>query len=87
MNGRIQELVNQADIKFDVSSDNYSVDTATVTPYDLEKFAELIVLHCSSICESIGEQAEITNKGEMARKTKTTAENCAKMIKMSFGIT
>jgi hypothetical protein len=43
MNERILELVNQADIKFDVSSDNYGVDTATVTPYDLEKFAELIV--------------------------------------------
>ena len=41
MNERILELVNQADIKFDVSSDNYGVDTATVTPYDLEKFAVL----------------------------------------------
>jgi len=46
MNERILELVNQADIKFDVSSDNYGVDTATVTPYDLEKFAELIIREC-----------------------------------------
>jgi hypothetical protein len=46
MNERIRELIKQADIEFDVSSDNYSVDTATVTPYDLEKFAELIIAEC-----------------------------------------
>jgi|LakMenE01Jun11ns_1017448.scaffolds.fasta_scaffold7935688_2 hypothetical protein len=51
MNERIRELVKQADIEFDVSSDNYGVDTATVTPYDLEKFAELIVQECVTICE------------------------------------
>jgi len=51
MNERILELVNQADIKFDVSSDNYGVDTATVTPYDLEKFAELIVRECLRIVD------------------------------------
>jgi hypothetical protein len=47
MNERIRELVKQADIEFDVSSDNYGVDTATVTPYDLEKFAEDMVRKCS----------------------------------------
>ena len=47
MNERIKELTKQADIDFDVSSDNYGVDTATVTPYDLEKFAELIVRECA----------------------------------------
>ncbi len=46
MNERIKELAEQADIKFDVYSDNYGVDTATVVPYDLEKFAELIVKEC-----------------------------------------
>ncbi len=46
MNERIKELAEQADIQFDVSSDNYGVDTATVTPYDLEKFAELIIREC-----------------------------------------
>jgi hypothetical protein len=49
MNERIQELVKQADIEFDVYSDNYGVDTATVTPYDLEKFAELIVRECANL--------------------------------------
>jgi hypothetical protein len=49
MNERIKELAEQADIKFDVYSDNYGVDTATVVPYDLEKFAELIVKKCVMI--------------------------------------
>jgi len=51
MNERIRELAKQADIEFDVSSDNYGVDTATVIPYDLEKFAELIVQECMRMCE------------------------------------
>jgi hypothetical protein len=49
MNERIRELAKQADIEFDVSSDNYSVDTAVVTPYDLEKFAELLIKECANI--------------------------------------
>ena len=51
MNERIQELVKQADIEFDVSSDNYGVDTATVTPYDLEKFARLLIQTCADYAE------------------------------------
>ena len=49
MNHRILELVKQADIQFDVSSDHYGIDTAVVIPYDLEEFAELIVRSCSNI--------------------------------------
>jgi hypothetical protein len=51
MNDRIHELIKQTDIEFDVSSDNYSVDTAVVTPYDLEKFAELIVEECGRVAD------------------------------------
>lgn len=51
MNPRIQELVKQADIEFDVSSDHYGIDTAVVIPYDLEKFAELIVEECGRVAD------------------------------------
>jgi hypothetical protein len=51
MNERIKELAEQADIKFDVYSDNYGVDTATVVPYDLEKFAELIIKECGRVAD------------------------------------
>ena len=51
-----------------------------------EKFAELIVRECVAQCEFVAGQAEITNTGEMARKTKATANSCAKMIKQHFGV-
>ena len=54
MNERIKELIKQADIEFDVSSDHYGVDTAVVIPYDLEKFAELIAQDCISQIALIG---------------------------------
>ena len=47
MNERIKELIKQADIEFDVSSDHYGIDTAVVIPYDLEKFARLIAKECA----------------------------------------
>jgi hypothetical protein len=46
----------------------------------------LIILECAEKCEFIAIQAEITNTGEMARKTKATADSCAKMIKQYFGV-
>ena len=52
----------------------------------LAKFAELIVRECAKKCEFIAVQAKITNTGEMARKTKATADSCAKMIKQHFGV-
>lgn len=51
-----------------------------------KKFAEMIVRECAKKCEFIAVQAEITNTGEMARKTKATADSCAKMIKQYFGV-
>ena len=54
MNERIKELIKQADIEFDVSSDHYGVDTAVVIPYDLEKFAELIIQKCISKIALVG---------------------------------
>lgn len=53
MNERIRELIKQADIEFDVSSDHYGIDTAVVIPYDLEKFAKLIVQECAKIVDNV----------------------------------
>ena len=50
------------------------------------KFAELIVAKCVAQCEFVAGQAEITNTGEMARKTKATANSCAFWIKEHFGV-
>ena len=51
-----------------------------------EKFAELIILECVQQCESLADIAENINSGEIARKTKATAQSCGKMIKMRFGV-
>ena len=82
MNQRIQKLIEQA------------TSTQGPTPYnpltfevfDKEKFAELIVRECVAKCEVVANMATITNNGEMARKTKATADSCAIMIKQHFGV-
>ncbi len=51
-----------------------------------EKFAELIVKECATVCEEIAGMAETTNTGEMARKTKATAISCSNFIKNRFGV-
>ena len=53
---------------------------------DLERFAEKIVAECVKKCEFVAAMAEITNTGEMARKTKATADSCAQMIGQHFGV-
>lgn len=57
-----------------------------LTNIELEKFAELIVRECVSKCVFVADMATITNTGEMARKTKATADSCATMIKDHFGV-
>lgn len=75
MNDHIRELYRQS-----------QVDGYFGKAFSPEKFAELIVRECAKKCEFIAVQAEITNTGEMARKTKATADSCAKMIKQHFGV-
>jgi hypothetical protein len=86
MNERIFELAKQADlIQWDIlpsgarTPDHESVVKAM-------KFAELIARDCARVCDDIAEMAEITNTGEMARKTKTTAVSCSNFIKNRFGV-
>ena len=77
MNERINELWEEC------KTPNWSYDNQT---YDHEKFAELIVRECVAKCEVVANMATITNNGEMARKTKATADSCAIMIKQHFGV-
>ena len=77
MNERIEKLADQC-------WDEYP-NTGPVV-FNKEKFAQLIVAKCVAQCEFVAGQAEITNTGEMARKTKATADSCAQMIKEHFGV-
>jgi hypothetical protein len=86
MNEQILELADEAGIKFSSHWAHDGVDTAVITRRDLKEFAELIVRECTSKCEFVANMATITNTGEMARKTKATADSCATMIKQHFGV-
>ena len=78
MNQRIQQLAEQC---------RGNPMTSEFEPrFDKEKFAELIVKECVAKCEVVANMATITNNGEMARKTKATADSCAIMIKQHFGV-
>jgi hypothetical protein len=86
MNKQMIELYKQA-LEFaytNISKEYWNTDNfhAVVSG----KFAELIVAKCVAQCEFVASQAEITNKGEMARKTKATADYCAFFIKEYFGV-
>jgi hypothetical protein len=49
MNERIKELTKQAEIKFEATLEHSGIDTAVITPADLEKFAELLIKECANI--------------------------------------
>ena len=83
MNERIKELFHESieDCDGTMKGRVYSLKQS-----EIEKFAELIVRECVSKCEVVANMATITNTGEMARKTKATADSCATMIKEHFGV-
>jgi hypothetical protein len=81
MNERIEKLKDQCWVERCWNNDMW-----IEKHIDLEKFAELIVAKCVAQCEFVAGQAEITNTGEMARKTKATADYCAFFIKEYFGV-
>jgi hypothetical protein len=92
MNERIKELYKQAGftvargwgLKDTVPEDVFIANVCVSN--EMKKFAELIVAECVKKCEFVAAMAEITNTGEMARKTKATADSCAQMIGQHFGV-
>ena len=86
MKERIKELAVQARKEFLELPTGYRPEQVGMYPQLMEKFAELIVGECISKCEFVANMATITNTGEMARKTKATADSCATMIKEHFGV-
>lgn len=51
MNQRIQDLIAEAQIKFEAHPHHPFVDTAVVVLADMEKLAELIVRECAEYAE------------------------------------
>ena len=58
MNERIKLVAEQAEIKFEAHLQHLGIDTAVITPADLEKFAELIVRECMDIARDVANISE-----------------------------
>ena len=80
MNDRIRELADQCRTEYRDGHGGFTEQ------FDEKKFAEMIVAECAAVCDEIAGMAEITNTGEVARKTKATAISCSNFIKNRFGV-
>jgi hypothetical protein len=74
MNKRIKELAAQAWV------DNDHLDACGYT--DLEKFAQLLLKECMTICGAIQGAGEFKNMPDFA----AGAEKCKAVIKRDFGV-
>jgi hypothetical protein len=81
MNERMLELARQAGLKKEHGSDREYIGD-----FDWRLFGDLLVKECTAVCDDIAEMAEITNTGDVARKTKATAVSCSNFIKSRFGV-
>jgi hypothetical protein len=80
MNERIQELAEQTGI-FKPNEFHQHIDAL-----QLEKFAELIVKECASICELNGQSYTHSFTPAKARLAESTSNHCGLMIKKHFGV-
>jgi hypothetical protein len=83
MNERIRELWSQAGGHLSQGNQHgwphYIID-------DPEKFAELIVKECASICELNGQSYTHSFTPAKARLAESTSNHCGLMIKKHFGV-
>lgn len=91
MNKRIRELIKEAggELWQRIESDGVLNKEAYITfdpPQSLEKFAELIVRDCASICEINGQSYKHSFTPAKARLAESTSNHCGLMIKKHFGV-
>ena len=91
MNERIKELLNQAttDALYetkDAIDFLYNPVSKQQRELQLEKFAELIVKECASICEFNGQSYTHSFTPAKARLAESTSNHCGLMIKKHFGV-
>jgi hypothetical protein len=91
MNEQIKQLMLEARLgpalllhhwgKIDALTDSEQEDLER-----LEKFAELIVKECASICELNGQSYKYSFTPAKARLAESTSNHCGLMIKKHFGV-
>lgn len=90
MNEKIKALAEQTGISFKpfiVDEEEYDFDVVYMDDSDvLEKFAELIVRECLTVCKAVG-MKEVKNANESYNEGRHMgAEVCHNQIKRHFGI-
>jgi hypothetical protein len=86
MNERIRELAVQARQEFLKLPTGYTPEQVGMYPQLMEKFAELIVKECASICELNGQSYTHSFTPAKARLAESTSNHCGLMIKKHFGV-
>ena len=81
MNQRIQDLAMLARKHFPKTE-----TSGEFWVFDEEKFAELIVKECASICELNGQSYTHSFTPAKARLAESTSNHCGLMIKKHFGV-
>ena len=77
MNERIRELAVEAEFSekdLHIQGDNF------------QKFAELLIKDCASICEINGQSYKYSFTPARARLAESTSNHCGLMIKKHFGV-
>jgi len=77
MNERIKELAIEAEFSekdLHIQGDNF------------QKFAELLIKDCASICEINGQSYKYSFTPARARLAESTSNHCGLMIKKHFGV-
>ena len=81
MNERIKELAEQAE-----GTKKHVPAVWQFYDHELEKFAELIVRECASICELESQTYKYSFTSAKAQLAESTAKYCGTMIKKYFGV-
>ena len=81
MNERIRELAEQA-TTIEYGADN-GFDRVS---FDKQKFAELIIRDCASLCEIESRSYTYSFTPAKARLAESTAKHCGTVIKRHFGV-
>ena len=86
MNERIFQLAKQAEIKFEAHLQHLGIDTAVITPADLEKFAELIVSEFIQQGKLIQSQTVINGSEEYITGREMGIEVFMNQVRQHFGV-
>ena len=87
MNERIRELAEQAGA-YHINDPEHPNDEPLLRlkHIGIEKFAELIVRECASICELNGQSYKHSFTPMKARLAESTSVYCGELIKRHFGV-